>query len=78
MSGTHVYGPGGKEIGRIHGQKVYGPDGRYVGTIHAGRLVYRSSQTGNRKPTFSPLTGPRPPAAKRGRRAMWGDEPTID
>ena len=78
VSGNHVYGPGGTEIGRIHGTKVYGPDGRYVGTIHANRLVYRSSQAGNRKPPFSPLSGPRPLGPKRGKLAMWGDEPTID
>lgn len=78
VSGNHVYGPNGTEIGRIHGTKVYGPDGRYVGTIHAGRLVYRSSQAGNRKPSFAAMSGPRPAAGKRGRRAMWGEEPKID
>jgi len=78
VSGTSVFSPDGREIGRIRGSKVFGPDGRYVGTIAGDRLVYRSTDSASVASSFAPSHRAGSSRAIRVGSAIWGDEPDID
>ncbi len=77
VSGSSVFGPDGREIGRISGTKVFGPDGRYVGTITGDRLVRRSTDGAARGSSFVPSRRAGSAEASRSGSADWGDEPDI-
>jgi hypothetical protein len=72
-----VYARSGTVIGRIKDTKVYGPNGRYVGTITGDRLVYRSTDSASVSSPFSAANRAGSASANRGGAAVWGDEPNI-
>ena len=78
VSGNHVYGPSGREVGRIRGNKVFGPGGGYVGTIVGDRLIKRSTDGASIGSAFAPMAGIASASANRVATAAWGDEPDID
>lgn len=43
VSGSNVYGPSGRQFGRISGKRLFGPNRQYVATIVGNRLIYRST-----------------------------------
>lgn len=73
-----VFGPSGRQVGRIKGKKVHGADGRYVGTIVGDRLIYRSTDSTAVGSPFTPSLSAPGAAAHRAASASWGDEPPID
>lgn len=77
VSGDKVFGPSGRQVGRIRGKKVFGPDGRYVGTIVNDRLVYRSTDRGSIGSSFAPSSRGGSGSARRAASAVWGDEPDL-
>lgn len=77
VSGSSVYGPSGREIGRISGDKVYGSDGRYVGTITGDRLVFRSTDSAGVSSSFASARRVGSARASAVGSAIWGDEPDI-
>ena len=78
VSGCAVFGPSGRQIGRINRKKVFGSNGRYVGTIASGRLVYRSTDSASVGSSFAPMAGPRSAHARAAGSALWGEEPSIE
>lgn len=78
VSGSDVFGPSGKQVGRIKRNKVFGPNGRYVGTIAGGRLVYRSTDGSSIGSPFARSSRSGAARANRGGSAVWGDEPDIE
>lgn len=78
VSGKRVFGPNGREIGRIKGERVFGPDGRYVGTITGGRLVYRSTHSAAISSPFAPSHRAGSARARVAGSATSGEEPRID
>ena len=77
VSGDKVFGPNGKQVGRIRGRRVHGPDGRYVGTIVGDRLIHRSTDSAAVSSSFAPAARSSTAAAHRAPRAAWGEEPPI-
>jgi hypothetical protein len=51
-SGSCVYGPSGRQFGRISSKRVFRPNGRYVATIVGGRLIYRSHRRWRHRVNF--------------------------
>jgi len=78
VSGKSVFGPDGREVGRISGSKVFGPNGRYVGTIAGNRLVYRSTDSASIGSSYAPSRRAGSARANSAGGAIWGDEPRID
>jgi hypothetical protein len=72
-----VYSRSGQVVGRIRGSKVYGPGGRYVGTVSGDRLVYRSTESAGISSTFAAADRAGTARANRAGSAIWGDEPDI-
>jgi hypothetical protein len=77
VSGDIIYARSGTAVGRIKGTKVYGPDGRYVGTIVGDRLVYRSTDSAGVSSSFSATSRAGSARANRVGSAIMGDEPDI-
>jgi hypothetical protein len=77
VSGSDVYGPSGRQFGRISGKRVFGPDGRYVATIVGDRLIYRSTDAAVIGSSFAPSRTAASGYARAVATADWGDEPDI-
>jgi hypothetical protein len=77
VSGDKVFGPSGRQVGRVRRDKVFGPDGRYIGTVVGHRLVYRSTQSASIGSPFAASIGSPSLGTNRVGSAMWGDEPDI-
>ena len=77
MSGQAVFGPTGRQVGRIQGAKVYGPNGRYVGTIVGDRLVYRSTDSATISSPYTLRSGIGADVRTKGTLGNLGDEPNL-
>lgn len=77
VSSDIVYSRSGEPVGRICDDRVYGPDGRYVGTIDGDRLVYRSTHSAGVRAAFCAGRRAGSAMANRAGSALWGDEPDI-
>lgn len=77
VSGTTVYGPSGKVVGRIKNEKVYSTNGQYVGTITGDRLVYRSTDSAGVSSPFATANRAGTASANHAGSAIWGEEPKI-
>ncbi len=77
VSGSNVYGPSGRQFGRISGKRVFGPDGRYVATIVGNRLIYRSTDAAVIGSPFAPSQTVASAYVRAVATADWGDEPDI-
>lgn len=72
-----IYSKSGKAVGKINGNKVYGPDGKYVGTIVGDRLVYRSTDSASISSPFSVANRAGSGMANKGGAGVLGEEPNI-
>jgi hypothetical protein len=77
VSGDAIFGPTGRQVGRVRGSKVHAPDGRYFGTIVGDRLVYRSTDSATISSPFAPRAASPSASARTARSAIWGDEPSL-
>jgi len=77
VSGSNVYGPSGRQFGRISGKRVFGPNGQYVATIVGNRLIYRSTDAVVIGSPFAPSQTMASSYAYAVATADWGDEPNI-
>ena len=77
VSGSNVYGPSGRQFGRISGKRVFGPNGQYVATIVSNRLIYRSTDAAVIGSPFAPSQTVASSYASAVATADWGDEPNI-
>jgi len=77
VRGDRVFGPTGRQVGRVYGEKVFAPSGRYVGTVVNDRLVYRSTDSAAGRGAYAPSTATPSAAAPHVPSAVWGEEPRF-